>query len=139
MHDVGADRQAEMLKRPRRVGGGSAEGTGFARQAGTARRDSAGDGTPLLMGEVLCREDVLAAYKRVVRNGGSPGVDGMTVEELMTYCREHWARIREELLSGRYQLVRLVRYSLIENDYTAVESARSGDATTHAPAQSIAR
>jgi len=57
----------------------------------------------LLMEEALCRENVLAAYKRVVRNGGAPGVDGMTVEELMPYCQEHWARIREELFSGRYQ------------------------------------
>ena len=103
MHDVDADKKAEMPKRPRRLGGGTAEGTGFARQAGTARRDTAGDGTPLLMEEVLCRENVLAAYKRVVRNGGAPGIDGMTVEELMSYCREHWARIREELFSGRYQ------------------------------------
>lgn len=57
----------------------------------------------MLMEEALCRENVLAAYKRVVRNGGAPGVDGMTVEDLMPYCREHWARIREELLGGRYQ------------------------------------
>jgi RNA-directed DNA polymerase len=55
------------------------------------------------MEEALCRENVLAAYKRVVRNGGAPGVDGMTVEDLMPHCREHWARVREELLSGRYQ------------------------------------
>jgi RNA-directed DNA polymerase len=55
------------------------------------------------MEEVLCRENVLAAYERVVRKGGAPGVDGMTVDELMPYCQEHWARIREELLSGRYQ------------------------------------
>jgi RNA-directed DNA polymerase len=54
------------------------------------------------MEEVLRRENVLAAYKRVVRNGGAPGVDGMTVDDLMPYCREHWARIREELLGGRY-------------------------------------
>ncbi len=49
------------------------------------------------------RENIKAAHARVVRNGGAPGVDGMTVEELLPYCREHWARIREELLSGRYK------------------------------------
>jgi RNA-directed DNA polymerase len=92
-----------MPERPRRAGGGTTEGMGFARQAGTARRDVAGDGAPLLMEEALCRENVLAAYERVVRKGGAPGVDGMTVDELMPYCREHWARIREELLSGRYR------------------------------------
>ena len=79
MHDVDAGKQAEMLKRPRRAGGGTTEGTGFARQAGTARRDSAGDGAPLLMEEALCRENLKAAYKRVVGNGGAAGVDGMTV------------------------------------------------------------
>jgi RNA-directed DNA polymerase len=55
------------------------------------------------MEEALCRENVLAAHKRVVRNGGAPGVDGMTVDELMPQCREHWTRIREELLGGRYR------------------------------------
>jgi RNA-directed DNA polymerase len=45
----------------------------------------------------------MAAYRRVVQNGGAAGVDGMTVKELMPYCRKHWARIREELLSGRYE------------------------------------
>jgi RNA-directed DNA polymerase len=54
------------------------------------------------MEEVLRRENVLAAYKRVVQNGGAPGIDGMTVENLMAFCQEHWARIREELLSGKY-------------------------------------
>jgi RNA-directed DNA polymerase len=55
------------------------------------------------MEEVLRRENVLAAYKRVVRNGGAAGVDGMAVDELMDACREHWAQIREELLNGRYK------------------------------------
>jgi hypothetical protein len=36
----------------------------------------------------------------VVPNGGAAGADGMTVDELMPFCREHWARIREELLQG---------------------------------------
>ena len=55
------------------------------------------------MEEVLRRENVFAAYGRVVQNGGAAGVDGMTVEDLMPYCREHWAGIREELLGGRYK------------------------------------
>jgi len=54
------------------------------------------------MEEVLRRETMMAAYKRVVRNGGAPGVDGMTVEDLMSSCRKHWARTREDLLNGRY-------------------------------------
>ena len=103
MSEKDADQKAGMPERPRRVGGGTAEGTGFARQAGAARRGKAGDGAPQLMEEALCRENVLTAHKGVVRNGGAPGVDGMTVDELMPYCREHWARIREELLGGRYR------------------------------------
>jgi RNA-directed DNA polymerase len=68
------------------------------------------------MEEALCRENVLAAYKRVVRNGGAPGVDGMTVDELMPYCREHWARIREELLGGRYRPQPVLRVEIPKPD-----------------------
>jgi len=55
------------------------------------------------MEEVLRRENMKAAHRRVVRNGGAAGIDGMTVEELLPYCQEHWTRIREELLSGTYK------------------------------------
>jgi RNA-directed DNA polymerase len=48
------------------------------------------------------RENLVAAHARVVRNGGAPGIDGMSVDDLMAYCRQHWARIREQLLSGTY-------------------------------------
>ena len=120
MSEGGAGKKAEMPERTRRVGGGTSEGMGIARQADTAREEYAGDGAPMLMDKVCARENLLAAYRRVVRNGGAPGVDGMTVEELMPYCRKHWARIREELLRGRYmpQAVRqAARVSL-----TAIES-----------------
>jgi len=56
----------------------------------------------LLMERVVRRENLLAAHQRVVRNGGAPGVDGLTVELLMDYCRAHWARIRQALLDGTY-------------------------------------
>jgi group II intron reverse transcriptase/maturase len=43
------------------------------------------------------------ALKRVQRNEGSPGVDGLTVDELPAYLKQHWAVIREQLLTGRYK------------------------------------
>ena len=43
------------------------------------------------------------ALKQVERNKGAAGVDNMTVEQLRAYLREHWLRIKEELLAGDYQ------------------------------------
>ena len=43
------------------------------------------------------------ALKRVQEDEGSPGVDGLTVDELPAYLREHWPMTREQLLMGRYQ------------------------------------
>ena len=94
--------RAERPERSQKASGGTAHGPGIDRQARTACEGNARDGTPMIMEEVLRRENLIAAHKRVMRNGGAPGVDGMTVEQLMPFCREHWARIREELLSGRY-------------------------------------
>ena len=55
------------------------------------------------MESVCQRENMWQALKRVKRNGGSPGIDGMTVEELTDYLKQHWLVIREQLLSGKYQ------------------------------------
>ena len=45
---------------------------------------------------------MLRALHRVERNGGAPGVDGMTVEELRPFLRAHWEQIRKDLLQGGY-------------------------------------
>ena len=54
--------------------------------------------------EVICeRENLKAALRRVVQNKGSPGIDGMSVDELPGYLKAHWLEIKEQLLSGVYQ------------------------------------
>jgi RNA-directed DNA polymerase len=56
-----------------------------------------------LMEEVCERENCLQALKRVKSNKGSPGIDGMTVEQLPGHLKEHWPAIREQLLAGTYK------------------------------------
>ena len=50
------------------------------------------------------------AYKQVKANKGGPGVDGMTVEDLLDYLRAHAVEIVETVKAGKYtpQLVRRV-------------------------------
>ena len=55
------------------------------------------------MERVVERSNLLAALRRVRSNGGSPGVDGMTVEALPDYLRRKWSKIREQLLVGTYR------------------------------------
>jgi RNA-directed DNA polymerase len=56
-----------------------------------------------LMEQVVARENAIEALKRVRRNKGSPGMDGLTVDELTPHLHEHWPAIREQLLTGTYQ------------------------------------
>jgi RNA-directed DNA polymerase len=56
-----------------------------------------------LMERCVERNNMLNAWKRVKKNGGSPGIDGMTIDETGDYLKVHWPRIRKELLEGRYQ------------------------------------
>ena len=69
----------------------------------TAAPSTQGPDEPGLMAAVVEHDNMLAALRRVRSNRGGPGVDGMTVEQLPGYLREHWRRIRAELMAGRYQ------------------------------------
>jgi len=59
--------------------------------------------TKQLMEEVCERENLKQALQQVKANKGSPGIDGMTVEELPGYLQQHWPAIREQLLNGTYE------------------------------------
>jgi group II intron reverse transcriptase/maturase len=85
------------------------DGTGEARrverseEALTAVHGNERSGASGLMEKVCERQNLQAALKRVRTNKGSPGIDGMTVDELPDYLRAHWSGLRERLLAGTYQ------------------------------------
>ena len=93
---------AEKPKDSRRVAGGTRERKGWERQASAAGTEETRPKAEGLLKEVLRRENLLEALKRVRSNRGAPGVDGMTVEALSPYLKGEWPRIREELLGGTY-------------------------------------
>src|SRR5438552_16319143 len=73
-------------------------------------------GNQQLMEEVCERENRRAALKRVRANQGSPGIDGMTVDELPEYLEQHWPAMREQLLSGTYEPQPVLRVEIDKPD-----------------------
>jgi hypothetical protein len=75
-------------------------------RSGEAPKAASGNGrsgNDCLIERVVERGNAKAALKRVRQNKGSPGVDGMTVDELPKYLVENWPTLREQLLAGTYQ------------------------------------
>jgi RNA-directed DNA polymerase len=73
-----------------------------------------------LIALVCERRNLQAALKRARNDEGSPGIDGMTVEDLPAHLRVHWPAIREDLLAGRHQPQPVKR--------VRIPPARAGDA-----------
>jgi len=55
------------------------------------------------MEAVVERENLKTALARVKRNKGAAGIDGMSVDALPAYLKEHWPTIRAQLLDGSYK------------------------------------
>jgi RNA-directed DNA polymerase len=79
---------------------GMAEGTETLVAKSDAERPAS---TAQVMEEVCERENLKRALRRVRGNKGSAGVDGMTVEQLPAFLKEHWPAIRAQLLNGTYR------------------------------------
>jgi RNA-directed DNA polymerase len=69
--------------------------------AGTRRADAPVEGQDLLA-RVLEPENLQRALRQVRRNKGAPGIDGMSVDQLVTHLKSHWPTIRASLVDGTY-------------------------------------
>jgi len=59
--------------------------------------------TSRLLDEIADIRNLVEASRQVIKNGGSPGVDGMTVREFQKWFSSHYRELQEELLSGQYK------------------------------------
>ena len=62
-------------------------------------RDSA---EPDLLGKILEKDNLNRAYKRVKANKGAPGVDGMTIEQVLPWLKEHGNELTDRIRRGKY-------------------------------------
>ena len=85
-------------------------------EARTATHDNERSGASDLMERVCERANLKAALKRVRKNKGSAGIDGMTVDELAEHLKTHWPTLREQLLAGTYQPSLVRRHAIPKSD-----------------------
>ena len=85
------------------AGRGEAASVGVSDEARPARHEQTDWGADDLLGQALARENMVRAWKRVMANKGSAGVDGRTVLSTGEYLKTEWPDIREKLLDGSYR------------------------------------
>ena len=56
-----------------------------------------------LLEEILSRDNMRIAYKKVKANKGARGIDGITIEEIDDYLKENWVNIRDKIRKRKYK------------------------------------
>jgi group II intron reverse transcriptase/maturase len=59
--------------------------------------------TDNLMEEILRRNNLNKAFKRVKSNKGAGGIDGMSVDELLPYLKENQEQLIQQMKEGKYK------------------------------------
>lgn len=59
---------------------------------------------PELLEQVIALPNLERACHRVISNGGSAGIDGMTVKELRNWLNKNWGELQETIRAGNYQV-----------------------------------
>ena len=101
MHDVDAEAYASTTTSE--GGGRNLPWAGVGAESRTAAVGMPKPEVPRLMEAVVERSNLFRAYDRVVKNEGAPGVDGLPASEFKPWLQRHWARVRQDLLTGVYQ------------------------------------
>jgi len=71
-----------------------------------------------LLGDILSVKNLNEAFRRVKRNKGSFGTDGMSIEEMDSYLREHGRTLRNALMNGKYSPHPVRRVEIPKDDGT---------------------
>jgi len=69
-----------------------------------------------LLEEILTPSNLNRAYKRVKKNKGAGGVDGMDVEELLQYLKDNGQEIRQTIKDGKYRPQPVLRVEIPKED-----------------------
>jgi RNA-directed DNA polymerase len=100
---VGAGMKVEKPEHTCEARDGISEVTGYELQTSLAEKEKLFSNSQYLIEEMVHKSNMTKAFKRVLSNKGSAGVDGMSVEDMKSYCQDHWEKIRKDLLEGRYK------------------------------------
>ena len=63
-----------------------------------------GSAQSMILEKILEKDNLKSAFKRVKKDHGAPGVDGMTIEDALPFLREHQKEFTERIKRGKYQL-----------------------------------
>ena len=72
-----------------------------AASAASPRGEATGQGRGLIE-QMIARENLNLAWKKLRRNKGAAGGDGLDIEATTTLIRENWSQIETQLLAGNY-------------------------------------
>jgi group II intron reverse transcriptase/maturase len=85
-------------------------------RSGASLGRTEGNGAVSLLAKALEGENLNRAYKRVKKNGGAPGIDGMTTGELLEYLRENGKELIESISLGTYKPRPVRRVEILKPD-----------------------
>jgi group II intron reverse transcriptase/maturase len=69
-----------------------------------------------LLEEMLSRENLVVALKRVEANKGAPGIDGVTTRDIREYMLQNWEEIKQQIVDGTYKPSPVLRVEIPKPD-----------------------